>query len=93
MAQADEILIQVKYAGVSPFDAHVRAGWFQKSPDYQLPIILGWELSGVVFAVGDKVERFKVGIWYSLIRAFTEMAERMRNLLPSKSQKRRLSRQ
>ena len=61
VAQADEILIQVKYAGVSPFDAHVRAGWFQKSPDYQLPIILGWELSGVVFAVGDKVERFKVG--------------------------------
>ena len=59
--QPDEILVQIYYAGVSPFDAHVRAGWFQKSPDYQLPIILGWELSGVVSAVGSKVKRFKVG--------------------------------
>jgi NADPH:quinone reductase-like Zn-dependent oxidoreductase len=61
MVQADEILIRVKYAGVSPFDAHVRAGWFQKFPNYQLPIILGWELSGVVAVIGDKVKRFKVG--------------------------------
>ncbi len=60
VVQADEILVQVKYAGVSPFDAHMRAGWFQKSPDYQLPLILGWELSGVVSAVGEKVKKFKV---------------------------------
>lgn len=58
--QSDEILIQVCYAGVSPFDAHVRAGGFQNSPDYSLPIILGWEVSGIVAAVGEKVKRFKV---------------------------------
>lgn len=58
--QADELLVQVIYAGVSPFDAHVRAGWFQKSPDYQLPIILGWELSGIVAAVGESVKKFKI---------------------------------
>ncbi len=61
IVQSDEIVVQVYYAGVSPFDAHVRAGWFQKSTDYQLPITLGWELSGVVTAVGDKVKKFKVG--------------------------------
>jgi len=59
--QADEILVQVYYAGVSPFDAHVRAGWFQNATHYQLPIILGWELSGIVAAVGGKVKKFKVG--------------------------------
>jgi NADPH:quinone reductase-like Zn-dependent oxidoreductase len=59
--QPDEVLVQVYYAGVSPFDAHIRAGWFQKSPEYKLPIILGWELSGVVVAIGDKVKKFKVG--------------------------------
>jgi NADPH:quinone reductase-like Zn-dependent oxidoreductase len=61
VVKSDEILVQVYYAGVSPFDAHVRAGWFQKSPDYKLPIILGWELSGVVVAIGNTVKRFKVG--------------------------------
>ncbi len=61
VVQPDEILVQVYYAGVSPFDAHVRAGWFQKSPNYQLPIVLGWELSGVVATVGDKVKKFKIG--------------------------------
>lgn len=58
--KADEILVQVIYAGVSPFDAHMRAGWFQKSPEYKLPIVLGWELSGVVAAVGESVKKFKI---------------------------------
>ncbi len=44
----EEILVQVHSAGVSPFDIHVRDGWYKASPNYPLPIILGWELSGVV---------------------------------------------
>lgn len=57
----DEILVRVHSAGVSPFDAHVREGWYKASPNYSLPIILGWELSGTVVAAGDKVSRFKSG--------------------------------
>lgn len=59
--QSDEILVQIHNAGVSPFDAHVREGWYKNSPNYSLPIILGWELSGVVVSIGEKVSRFKPG--------------------------------
>lgn len=57
----NEVLVQVCHAGVSPFDVHVRDGWYKESSHYSLPIVLGWELSGVVFAIGEKVTRFKPG--------------------------------
>ena len=59
--QSNEILVQVYCAGVSPFDLHVRDGWYKESSHYSLPIILGWELSGIATAVGEKVSRFKPG--------------------------------
>lgn len=57
----DEIRVQVHSAGVSPFDIHVRDGGYKAFPNYLLPIILGWELSGIVVAVGTQVSRFKEG--------------------------------
>lgn len=57
----DEILVQVHSAGVSPLDIHVRDGWYKNSPNYPLPIILGWELSGIVVAAGNQVSQFKTG--------------------------------
>ncbi|HVV68534.1 MAG TPA: NADP-dependent oxidoreductase [Gammaproteobacteria bacterium] len=56
----DELLVRVHSAGVSPFDIHVREGWYKKDY-YTLPIILGWELSGVVVAIGKHVTQFKIG--------------------------------
>jgi NADPH:quinone reductase-like Zn-dependent oxidoreductase len=58
---ADEILIRVHGAGVSPFDAHVREGWYKNTPNYPLPCILGWEISGEVADRGNEVTRFKRG--------------------------------
>lgn len=57
---ADELLVRVQSAGVSPFDIHVRDGWYKES-FYSLPMILGWELSGTVVAVGPKVTKYKIG--------------------------------
>jgi NADPH:quinone reductase-like Zn-dependent oxidoreductase len=57
---ADELLVRVHSAGVSPFDIHVREGWYKKDY-YSLPIILGWELSGIVVATGKNVTQFKTG--------------------------------
>ena len=59
--KTDEILVQVHSAGVSPLDIHVRDGWYKDSPNYPLPIILGWELSGIVVAVGTPNSQFKKG--------------------------------
>lgn len=56
----DELLVKVHSAGVSPFDVHVREGWYKES-FYSLPLILGWELSGTAVAVGQDVTQFKVG--------------------------------
>src|SRR3990172_7978481 len=57
---AEELLVQVHSAGVSPFDVHVREGWYKDS-FYSLPLILGWELSGIVVAIGEDVTEFKIG--------------------------------
>nr|AIA16624.1 Zinc-binding dehydrogenase [uncultured bacterium] len=59
--KADEILVQVCNAGVSPFDVHMREGWYKNSSNYLLPIVLGWELSGIVVAVGSDISQFKEG--------------------------------
>ena len=56
-----DILIHVKAAGVNPVDWKIREGLLQGRLPHQFPIILGWEASGVVKKVGEKVTRFKMG--------------------------------
>lgn len=60
LIQVDEILVQVRSAGVSPFDTKVRQGRYK---DFYgpLPHILGWDLSGDVIAVGSDVSSVKKG--------------------------------
>ncbi|WP_316804579.1 NADP-dependent oxidoreductase [Pedobacter nototheniae] len=58
----NEVLVQTKSISVNPVDAKTRAGKgrasFYKDVD---PIILGWDISGVVAEVGSKVTKFKKG--------------------------------
>ncbi|WP_406357617.1 NADP-dependent oxidoreductase [Streptomyces sp. NBC_00658] len=56
--RANEILIKVHAAGVNPTDwKHRASGGFLGEP----PFVLGWDVSGVVEAVGVGVARFKAG--------------------------------
>ncbi len=55
---AGQLLVLVKAAGVGNWDALVREG---KLPNEHLPLILGFELSGVVEAIGTEVSGFKRG--------------------------------
>ncbi|WP_371542705.1 NADP-dependent oxidoreductase [Streptomyces sp. NBC_00554] len=56
--RANEILIKVHAAGVNPTDwKHRSTGGFLGEP----PFVLGWDVSGVVEAVGVGVARFKAG--------------------------------
>lgn len=57
--QQNDILIQIKAAGVNHLDLHQRAGHYPPPPG--APDILGVEASGVVVAMGSSVHRFKVG--------------------------------
>lgn len=56
-----EILIRVHAAGVNPLDWKVREGHARGWLNHRLPLILGWDVSGVVEAIGPGAHKFKVG--------------------------------
>lgn len=56
-----EVLIRVHAAGVNPFDWKVREGYMKDHLPHRLPLILGWNVSGVVEAVGARVSKFIKG--------------------------------
>ena len=58
---ADEVLIRVYAASVNRIDAAVRAGYVQGWFQHTLPLVLGWDVSGVVEAVGPAVTGYQVG--------------------------------
>jgi NADPH:quinone reductase-like Zn-dependent oxidoreductase len=60
-AGPEEVLVRVHAAGVNPLDWKVRAGHLQDWLQHQLPLIPGWDVSGVVEAVGPDVTAFKTG--------------------------------
>jgi NADPH:quinone reductase-like Zn-dependent oxidoreductase len=59
--QAGEVLIRVHAAGVNPIDWKVREGHMKDSWPHKFPLILGWDLSGVVEELGRGASRFKIG--------------------------------
>jgi len=57
-----EVLIEVKAISINPVDAKVRSGkgLAAKLKEFN-PIILGWDVSGIVKATGKNVQNFKNG--------------------------------
>ena len=56
-----EVLVRVYAAAVNPVDWKVRAGYTKGFLNYTLPLIPGWDLSGVVESVGAGVVDWKAG--------------------------------
>jgi NADPH:quinone reductase-like Zn-dependent oxidoreductase len=56
-----EVLIRVHAAGVNPIDWKIRAGYLKDVRPYTFPLILGWDVSGVVEAIGPGTGKFKKG--------------------------------
>lgn len=57
----DDVLIQVYAAAINPVDWKIREGYLKEFLPYKLPLILGWDVSGVVEAVGAGVTHLKPG--------------------------------
>jgi NADPH:quinone reductase-like Zn-dependent oxidoreductase len=57
----DGVLVRVKAAGVNPVDAKIRGGYMAQALPYQFPVILGWDVAGVVEQVGPAVTWFRPG--------------------------------
>jgi NADPH:quinone reductase-like Zn-dependent oxidoreductase len=56
-----EVLVRIHAAGVNPVDWKVREGYAKDRLHHKLPLILGWDVAGVVEAAGRGVKRFKPG--------------------------------
>src|SRR5262249_31920231 len=57
--KAGEVLIRIHASAVNPADWKVRSGLFGK--DIPLPLILGFDFSGVINTLGEGVTRWRVG--------------------------------
>ncbi|MGN6436548.1 MAG: NADP-dependent oxidoreductase [Agriterribacter sp.] len=58
---ADEVLVKVIAAGVNPVDWKIRKGLRKDKFPVSLPLIPGWDVSGIVEATGSEVDYFKQG--------------------------------
>lgn len=57
----DEVLVRVVAASINPVDWKVRAGYLAQMIPHQMPLTLGWDMSGVVAAIGSQVTQWQVG--------------------------------
>ena len=74
-AAMGEVLVRVQAAGINPVDFQTRAGLGVAARLNGFPIILGWDLSGVIESVGSGVERFKVGDQVYGMTRFPDLAK------------------
>jgi NADPH:quinone reductase-like Zn-dependent oxidoreductase len=56
-----EVLIRIKAAGVNPVDTKIREGLLKTRIPGKLPIVLGWDMAGVVVDTGYSARRFIPG--------------------------------
>lgn len=56
-----EVLIEVYAAGVNPIDWKVREGYAKFWLRHKMPLIFGWDVSGVIKELGSGVKGFKKG--------------------------------
>jgi NADPH:quinone reductase-like Zn-dependent oxidoreductase len=57
----DTVLVRVHAAGVNPVDMAIRAGHLAGAYPHHFPIVPGWDVAGVVEAVGPAVVHFRAG--------------------------------
>ncbi|TWW12405.1 NADPH:quinone reductase [Dellaglioa algida] len=58
---ADQVIVKEKAAGINPVDWKTREGYLQPMFKWPFPIILGWDVAGVITEVGTNVTDWKVG--------------------------------
>ena len=62
----DEVLVEIKYAGVNPLDNMIVREDVKLITPYKYPLVMGNEFSGVIKKVGSNVSNFKKVTEYML---------------------------
>lgn len=57
----NDVLVQIRAAGVNVLDSKIRNGEFKLILPYKFPITLGHDVAGVVVKIGSRVRKFKPG--------------------------------
>jgi len=55
----DEVLVKIYASGVNPIDWKVRKGLARSRTQYKFPLILGWDMCGIISEIGKDVTEFK----------------------------------
>ena len=56
-----EVLVRVHAAGINPVDWKIREGYLKEMLHHTFPLVLGWDLSGVVESLCSGLTNLKVG--------------------------------
>lgn len=57
----DEVLVAVQSTSINPIDWKARQGLLKGMFDWQMPVVLGWDVAGTIVKIGEAVTKFKVG--------------------------------
>ncbi len=57
----DDVLIEVRAAGLNVLDSKIKSGEFKLILPYRMPLVSGHDVAGVVTRVGSRVRQLKVG--------------------------------
>jgi NADPH:quinone reductase-like Zn-dependent oxidoreductase len=56
-----KVLVKIKASGVNPVDQKLSLGYMKDAMPHEFPIILGWDMAGVVEECGHGASRFRKG--------------------------------
>ncbi|WP_427138870.1 NADP-dependent oxidoreductase [Psychrobacillus psychrodurans] len=56
-----QVIVKLHATSINPIDWKLREGYLKATMPFEFPIILGWDVAGIVEEVGDHVQDFKVG--------------------------------
>jgi len=56
-----QVLIKIKASSINPVDFKIRMGYLAAMLPKTFPIVLGWDASGIIEAVGNQVKDLKIG--------------------------------
>ncbi|WP_421385140.1 NADP-dependent oxidoreductase [Bacillus salacetis] len=57
----DQVLVEVHATSINPIDWKLREGYLKEMLPFEFPIILGWDVAGIIADTGKNVDSFKKG--------------------------------